>query len=66
MHVDPLTQHERTYCEANFKRLERGTFQILTVAGAEGVELSYAQLVRLLGGLDLTTGRRRKRYRRPA
>src|SRR3989442_387891 len=48
------------------KRLERGTFQLLTVAGAEGIELSYAQLVRLLGGLDLTTGRRRKRYRRQA
>ena len=44
------------------KRLERGTFQLLTVAGAEGIELSYAQLVRLLGGLDLTTGRRRKRW----
>jgi transposase len=49
-----------------YKRLERGTFQLLTVAGAEGTELTYAQLVRLLGGLDLTTGRRRKRYRRPA
>jgi transposase len=48
------------------KRLERGTFQLLTVADAEGIELSYAQLVRLLGGIDLTTGRRRKRYRRPA
>jgi transposase len=48
------------------KRLERGTFQLLTVADAAGIELSYAQLVRLLGGFDLTTGRRRKRYRRPA
>ena len=38
----------------------------IVVAGAAGVELSYAQLVRLLGGLDLTTGRRRKRYRRRA
>jgi transposase len=49
-----------------YKRLERGTFQLLTVAGAEGTELTYAQLVRLLGGLDLMTGRRRKRYRRLA
>ena len=48
------------------KRLERGTFQLLATADAQGVELTYAQLVRLLGGLDLTTGRRRKRYRRTA
>ena len=49
-----------------YKRLERGTFQLLTTADAQGMELTYAQLVRLLGGLDLTTGRRRKRYRRTA
>ena len=48
------------------KRLVRGTFQLLATADAQGVELTYAQLVRLLGGLDLTTGRRRKRYRRTA
>ena len=47
-----------------YKRLERGTFQMLTAAGdGEGIELDYNQLVRLLGGLDLRTGRRRKRYR---
>jgi transposase len=48
-----------------YKRLERGTFQMLTTSGdGEGIELDYTQLVRLLGGLDLRTGRRRKRYRR--
>jgi transposase len=48
-----------------YKRLERGTFQLLTTANdKEGIELDYSQLVRLLGGLDLRTGRRRKRYRR--
>ena len=48
-----------------YKRLERGTFQLLTTTNdAEGIELDYSQLVRLLGGLDLRTGRRRKRYRR--
>ena len=48
-----------------YKRLERGTFQVLTTTGdSEGVELDYNQLVKLLGGLDLRTGRRRKRYRR--
>jgi transposase len=48
-----------------YKRLERGTFQLLTTTSDKaGIELDYAQLVRLLGGLDLRTGRRRKRYRR--
>lgn len=48
-----------------YKRLERGTFQVLTTTnGAEAIELDYSQLVRLLGGLDLRTGRRRKRYHR--
>ena len=48
-----------------YKRLERGTFQLLTTTSDdEGIELDYWQLVRLLGGLDLRTGRRRKRYRR--
>jgi transposase len=48
-----------------YKRLERGTFQLLTTTnGAEGIELDYLQLVKLLGGLDLRTGRRRRRYRR--
>ena len=45
-----------------YKRLERGTFQLLTTTNdEEGIELDYAQLVRLLGGLDLRTGRRRRR-----
>ena len=48
-----------------YKRLERGTFQLLTTTNdEEGIELDYSQLVKLLGGLDLRTGRRRKRYRR--
>ena len=47
-----------------YKRLERGTFQLLTTTNdEEGIELDYAQLVKLLGELDLRTGRRR-RYRR--
>ena len=46
-----------------YKRLERGTFQLLTASNdKEGIELDYSQLVKLLGGLDLRTGRRRKRY----
>jgi transposase len=48
-----------------YKRLEEGTFQILTTTNdEEGMEIEYSQLVRLLGGLDLKTGRRRQRYLR--
>lgn len=48
-----------------YKRLERGTFQFLKASnGKEGIELDYTQLVKLLGGLDLRTGRRRRWYRR--
>ena len=47
-----------------YKRLEKGVFE-LPVSDQEGVELDYQQLSRLLGGLDLRSGRRRqRRYRR--
>ena len=48
-----------------YKRLEVGTFQMLTTTNdPEGIEIEYWQLVQLLEGLDLNTGRRRRRYRR--
>jgi transposase len=48
-----------------YKRLEAGTFQLpQTCGGEQGLELDERQLNRLLTGLDLKTGRRRKRYRR--
>ena len=48
-----------------YKRLEVGVFQLPTVTdGEQGIELNCSQLNRLLGGLDLRTGRRRRRYRR--
>jgi transposase len=47
-----------------YKRLERGVFE-MPAGGQAGVELDYQQLSRLLGGLDLRSGRRRqRRYRR--
>jgi transposase len=47
-----------------YKRLEVGTFQMLTTTNdEEGIEIEYWQLVQLLDGLDLETGRRRKRFR---
>lgn len=48
-----------------YKRLEVGVFQLpVATEGQAGVELNYSQLNRLLGGLDLKNGRRRKRYHR--
>ena len=48
-----------------YKRLEVGVFQLpVATEGQAGVELNCSQLNRLLGGLDLKNGRRRKRYRR--
>jgi transposase len=47
-----------------YKRLEAGTFQLpRTTDDAQGIELSEIQLRRLLDGLDLKSGRRRRRYR---
>ncbi len=48
-----------------YKRLEAGTFQLPKGANSkQGIELEHAQFIKLLDGIDLTTGRRRKRYRR--
>ena len=52
-----------------YKRLEVGSFQSLKptpgaaqLAGSAGIELSVTDLALILGGIDLTTARRRKRY----
>ena len=48
-----------------YKRLEEGTFQLPRAAnGEQGIELDERQFQRLLTGLDLRTGRRRRRYHR--
>ena len=48
-----------------YKRLEVGVFQLpAATGGQQGLELNCSQLHRILSGLDLRNGRRRKRYRR--
>jgi transposase len=54
-----------------YKRLEAGSFQnpkpppdASPLAGSAGIELSVTDLALILGGIDLTTARRRKRYSR--
>lgn len=46
-----------------YKRLESGTFQV-PARQTDAVELDAAELSMLLAGIDLTSARRRKRYRR--
>jgi len=53
-----------------YKRLEQGTFQFPTDGKAKdevatGVEISNSDLSLLLGGIDLRSARRRKRYELP-
>ena len=53
-----------------YKRLEQGTFQFPTDGKtqeevAAGVGISNSELSLLLGGIDLRTARRRKRYELP-
>lgn len=48
-----------------YKRLEFSVFQLpVATEGEQGVELNCSQLNRLLGGLDLRNGYRRRRGRR--
>ena len=48
-----------------YKRLEAGTFQLPADCGdALGLELDATQLVMLLGGIDVRSAQRRKRYAR--
>jgi transposase len=48
------------------KRLEEGTFQFPTPPGSGGpVEVRATELALILGGIDLGSARRRRRYRRP-
>ena len=53
-----------------YKRLEQGTFQFPTDGKEKddlkaGVEISNGDLSLLLGGIDLRSARKRKRYERP-
>jgi len=47
------------------RRLERGTFEF-PAADAAGIEVSATDLALILGGIELGSARRRRRYARPA
>ncbi len=58
-------EHATTLDElAWYKRWAFGRRRERFTEGEQGIELNCSQLNRLLGGFDLRTGRRRKRYRR--
>jgi transposase len=48
-----------------YKRLEEGTFQFPADGEGAGVQISAADLMLLLHGIELSSVRRRKRYQRP-
>jgi transposase len=49
-----------------YKRLESGSFQIPTTATeAVSIEMTATQLSLILSGIDLSSARQRRRYRRP-
>lgn len=47
------------------KRLEEGTFQFPGADCGEAVEVKATELALILGGIDLRSAHRRKRYQRP-
>lgn len=48
------------------KRLEEGTFQFPTSTSDTAVEVNATELALILGGIELRSVERRKRYQRPA
>jgi hypothetical protein len=52
------------FCDTKYKRLEQGRFQLpsATDAASPTIEVDSTTLAMILGGVDLRTGQRRKRY----
>jgi hypothetical protein len=63
-----VTPQQRGHCDANFKRLEKGSFRFPTSTAAEGVtkgvEVKAADLMMILDGVDLGSVHRQRRYSR--
>jgi hypothetical protein len=71
--ISPVTQSERTFCDAKYKRLELGTFEVPKPAKAvredgsassAGIEMRLSDLTLILEGIDLASVHRRLRWRR--
>jgi transposase len=55
---------EHLHSGSSYKRLEEGTFRLPSKDTGKSVELKASELAMLLAGIDLTSIKRRKRYRR--
>src|SRR5262245_7212444 len=65
-HKIPVTPQKRGSCDANIKRLEKGSYRFPAAAdGSPQVEIRAADLIMLLAGVDLSSVKRSKRYHRP-
>jgi hypothetical protein len=67
LHEIPVTPQKRGSCDANIKRLEKGSFRFPVAPAtpeAKGVEVKAADLMMLLDGVDLGSVRRQRRYSR--
>jgi len=49
-----------------YKRLEAGTFQTTRITGDGGAEITMSDLSLMLGGIDISSVKKRKRYSRSA
>src|SRR5512135_191952 len=66
-HEIPVTPQKRGSCDANIKRLEKGSFCFPAASaanGSRGVEVKAADLMMILDGADLGSVRRQRRYER--
>ena len=62
-----LLMWDRTGFALYYKRLERGTFELPGLeAERSTLEMSWTQLMLILEGIELSSIRQRKRYRRSA
>jgi IS66 Orf2 like protein len=60
----PVTPQKRGHCDADFKRLEKGTFRFPEATGGR-VEVTPAEMAAVLEGIDLSRARRLPRFAPP-
>jgi hypothetical protein len=66
-HEVPVTPQKRGSCDANIKRLEKGSYRFPAAPATPettGVEIKAADLMMILDGVDLGSVRRQRRYSR--
>jgi len=59
-----VTQLERMFCAAKYKRLEEGVFHV-PAEDSGGVEIDVPRLTLILEGIDLSEAKQQRRFSRP-